>query len=84
MTPEGNLLIASPSKPGEKTKYWLINRKGKTLARINLEAWGLSISENFIFIFIQDKEGNVRLVCLKRIGNETTDFKKAEELKVSE
>lgn len=80
LTPNGNMLIASPWKQGAKTKYWIIDENGTTLTNVALDLTGLSIHEHFIFINMLDSEENDLIVCIKRTGDEGVDLLRVKEV----
>lgn len=82
LTPDGNILISSPWREGEKTTYWLIDENGNTLAQIGLDSEMLHISKHFIFLRITDKEENYQVVCIKRKGSESKDLLKLEDMEI--
>ncbi len=73
-TPDGNILVSGPWSEDEKTEYWLIDKKGKTITHVSLDCEVLRISKHFIFFRTTDEEGNYLIHCLKRSETESKDL----------
>jgi len=82
LTHDGNILISSPRREGEKTTYWLIDENGNTLAQIALVSEMLQISKHFIFLRTTDEEGNYQVVCIRRRESESNDLLKLEDMEI--
>ncbi len=77
LTPDGNILAAGAAEYGdEHVNYWLLDRKGETLARGQTYAVSLHISPDFVFFQMRDEEDNRQLFALKRKGSEAQDLKR--------
>lgn len=79
LTPDGNILISGLWDDRErKRNFWLLDKNGKTLAKINLDGFDLRISRSFIFYKTRDEEENILVHCLKRRGTEKQDLSRIE------
>lgn len=77
LTPEGNILAAGDRAEGdEQVTYWLLDQKGKTLAKGSTNSAGLHITQNFIFYGERDLDGGYRFYVRKRTGSETQDLQR--------
>jgi len=74
-TPEGHLLVASRLNTKRPLRaYWLLDRNGKELLRLETSFWVMGISPNFIFLGDVDEDGNASIKAIKRKGKEEDDF----------
>lgn len=81
VTPEGNILITGTVMDGSsKRTFWLLDSNGKMLKQIAIEAYYLSISNNFIFLKVKDKEDYTNVFFFKRKKSEEQDFVDLQEL----
>ncbi len=72
LTPDNHLLIRESRPPGESMgKYWLLDTKGNTLARVEVEGYSLKITKNFVFLIVRDEEENSLLKVMKRKKKES-------------
>ncbi|NIM18158.1 MAG: hypothetical protein GTO45_31695 [Candidatus Aminicenantes bacterium] len=72
LTPDNHLLIGESRPPGESMgKYWLLDTKGNTLARVEVEGYGLKITKHFVFLIVRDEEENPLLQVMKRKKNKS-------------
>lgn len=79
VTPEGNILLAgSGDEETRSIDYWLMDEKGKSLAKINTSAMGIKITPHFIFFGTMDEDYIVKTYALKRQGDEASDLKQVE------
>jgi len=77
ITPEGNILLSgSENDETRSTDYWLLDEKGKTLAKISTSAMGVKITPRFIFFSTMDEDYIVKAYALKRQGDEASDLKR--------
>ncbi len=75
LTPDQNILVTCANYRGEKPNdYRLIDQKGKALARVAIDAFGLEIEKNFIFFKTRDEDDNIVVHCLKRKSGEKEDL----------
>lgn len=75
VTPESNILLAGLwDSENERRKYFLIDRKGKTLIEFKTKVYGIRISNNFVFFKLMDEDENVLVCCMKRQGAEKEDL----------
>jgi len=74
-TAQGNFLVSSNREAtNSKAVYWLLNSKGKVLAKIETKLWILGISPHFIFFGGLDKEELPFIKAWKRQGTEAEDL----------
>jgi len=74
-TPEGNILVSgSWDSEDDSRDYWLLDGAGKILAQLKASAERILLGKSFVFVVTYDAEGNVRVSCLKRTGNDKDDF----------
>jgi len=74
ITPSGNIWVwGDKEKDDTVRKYWLLNQKGKLLAKVELSATQVRFSKNFIFLIAEETEGDV-VYCFKRKGPEEKDI----------
>lgn len=72
LTPDNHLLIGESGKPGDTVgKYWLLDTKGNTIVRIEVEGYGLKITKHFVFLVVTDEEENPLLRVMKRKEKES-------------
>jgi hypothetical protein len=72
LTPDNHLLIGESRPPGESMgKYWLLDTKGNTLARFEVEGYNLKITKHFVFLIVRDEEENLLLQVMKRKKTES-------------
>lgn len=72
LTPDNHLLIGESGSPGESMgKYWLLDTKGNTLVRVEVEGYGLTITKHFVFLGVTDEEENPLLRVMKRKEKES-------------
>lgn len=75
VTPGNHLLIAGSRDSSNKgNPYWLTDLKGSAIKHIEINGYGLKISNHFIFLYIYDEDENTLVLCLKRKGNEPDDL----------
>jgi hypothetical protein len=75
VTPGENILITGHrDKQKIDREFWLIDERGKTLAKISLAAYALHICKHFIILKRIDSEDNEVVVCFKRSGDEKHDI----------
>lgn len=76
LTPEGNILAAGDvEEGGERTDYWLLDKKGKILVQGHTNAAGLHITPHFLFYGIRGDFGSYRFYAQKRTGSEILDLR---------
>ncbi|MDY0231811.1 MAG: hypothetical protein RBR88_04940 [Candidatus Saccharicenans sp.] len=76
-TPQGRFLIASSVDSNRPQRdYWLVDRDGKELVKINTSVWIMNISPNFILIGEVAEDGTTSIKALKRQGKEEDDLLK--------
>jgi hypothetical protein len=72
LTPDNHLLIRESGPSGDTaSKYWLLDAKGKTVTRVEVEGYGLKITGSFVFLVISDEEDNPLLRVMKREEKES-------------
>jgi hypothetical protein len=72
LTPDNHLIIGESGSPGESLgKYWLQDTKGNTLASVEVEGYGLTITKHFVFLVVTDEEENPLLRVMKRKEKES-------------
>lgn len=75
ITPGNHLLIAGSRDSSNKgNPYWLTDIKGSTIKNIEINGYGLKISDHFIFVYFYDEDENTLVLCLKRKGKEPDDL----------
>lgn len=75
ITPSRNILLCEEKPEDEKeNKYYIIDFKGKLLAKIMTQAYRITITNNFILYVIDDEEENPFVYCMKRKGSEKDDL----------
>jgi hypothetical protein len=72
LTPDNHLLIGESRPIGESMgKYRLLDTRGNTLARVEVEGYGLTITKHFVFLVVTDEEENPLLQVMKRRKNKS-------------
>jgi len=81
LTPGNHLLIAGSRDSSSKgNPYWLTDLKGNTVKKVEINGYGLEISDHFVFAYIYDEDENTLILCLKRKGNEPDDLARLEDV----
>ncbi len=74
-TPGGRFLIASHLERGQPRRgYWLMDKNGKELVKVETSVWIMGISPNFIFFGQVDEGGIPSIKALERLGREEDDL----------
>ncbi len=80
-TPGGRFLIASRiDRDRPRRGYWLMDKDGRQLLKVETAAWIMGISPNFIFLGHVDEEGIPSIKALIRRGSEEDDLLKLRDL----
>ena len=79
-TPGGNLLAVGRWDSQKNTQsYRLMDLKGAVIKNMEINGYGLKISEHFVFCIAGDEDENTLVLCLKRKGNEAEDLARLEK-----
>ncbi len=74
-TPQGRFLIASRIDRNQPHRgYWLMDKDGKQLVKVDTSVWIMGISPNFIFLGQVDEDGVPSIKAFKRQGKEEDDL----------
>ena len=77
MTPDGNILLSGLQDSVRRTQtYWLIDARGRELARVETAVMIGKLSKNFLVYASIDDDGVVSLFGLRRSGTEKDDLQK--------
>ncbi|MCP4144788.1 MAG: hypothetical protein GY752_05825 [bacterium] len=71
-TPSGNLLVYGMDINSDGFVYWLLDRQGKEVARVNANASRVHFSENNLLFITYDEEGIPQIHALKHFNDEAT------------
>ena len=69
-TPSGNLLVYGMDINSDGFVYWLLDRQGKEVARVNARASSVHFSENNLLFITYDEEGIPQIHALKHFDDE--------------
>jgi hypothetical protein len=76
-TPQGRFLIASRiERDSPRRGYWLMDKDGKQLLKVETAAWIMGISPSFVFFGQVDEDGIPSIKALIRRGSEENDLLK--------
>ncbi len=74
-TPRGRFLIASRRESDDaRARYWLMDKDGKQLLKVDTSVWIMGISPSFIFLGQVDEDGIPSIRALRRQGKEEEDL----------
>jgi hypothetical protein len=75
ITGGGNFLLESPvDNSNQLVTYWLLDKKGTSISKAKIRAFGLTVTKNYFLFKVYDEEENEH-ICLKKIENdEKEDF----------
>lgn len=74
-TPAGNILVAGIASRGKNERpYWLLDKAGKKLVRMNIPLLSIRITSSFIFYMTVDEDYFFHVHALRRTGSEKDDL----------
>jgi hypothetical protein len=77
-TPDGNIMVSGSWDLEKNSRdYWLLDEAGKILVQLQASAGRILLSKGYVFIVTSDTDGNIKVSCLKRSGNDKDDFLKS-------
>jgi hypothetical protein len=72
ITPDNHLLIGESGSPADGLNtYWLLDTKGNTITRVDVDGYDLRITRHFVFLIVTDEEENPMLRLMKRKEKES-------------